>query len=280
MPDTSQRYLAMLEAIPRWPSAITVEQLMAALERRGHIIDKRSVQRDLNKLAEQFGLSHDKDGKFKVWYFEENAPVSMLPSMDEHTALAFQLVKAFLTPMLPPETLEMVKPWFDISDSKLASRKTRSARWQEKILIIPPGLPRQTPRIDPDVQSGVTQSLLEEVPILIHYKSRQAKSARRHLVSPLGLVMRERISYLIAYIHEKETVSQFAMHRIVSMDWDEEEPKYRRPKDFNLKQYVEEGNLAIQKGQAKDLDLELWLDAQVAVGVKECPVNRKQTLAC
>jgi predicted DNA-binding transcriptional regulator YafY len=174
----------------------------------------------------------------------------------------------------------MVKPWFDISDSKLASRKTRSARWQEKILVVPPGLPRQTPHIDPDVQSGVTQSLLEEVPILINYKSRQAKSPRWHVVSPLGLVMRERISYLIAYMHEKETVSQFAMHRIVSMDWDEEEPEYERPKGFNLKQYAEEGNLAILKGQARELELELWLNAQAAIGVRECPVHKKQTLTC
>ena len=58
--STTLRYLAMLEIIPRQPNYITVSQLIGELERRGYLVDKRTVERDLGKLEVPFGLSKER----------------------------------------------------------------------------------------------------------------------------------------------------------------------------------------------------------------------------
>lgn len=62
-------------------------------------VDLRTVQRNLQTLlaSKEFGVESDgqiKDGKFKKdsaeWWFTDDAPVTLFPSMDGHTAVAFR----------------------------------------------------------------------------------------------------------------------------------------------------------------------------------------------
>ena len=73
---TSDRYLEMLELIPKEPDEVTAGEIMQVLERRGYNIDIRSIQRDLHKLAPIFRLVSSNE-KPKRWSYSEDAPVRM-----------------------------------------------------------------------------------------------------------------------------------------------------------------------------------------------------------
>lgn len=273
--DTSLRYLAMLEFIPKDPEEVTVEQIMQALDRRGFSIDKRTIQRDLNKLAESFELGSWKDGQSRRWSYSEKAPVRLFPSMDEHTALSFQLMQAFLQHLLPPETLDSIDPWFKKAAVRLSQRKEVAAKWQEKIHVLPLGLPRQPPTIDTKVQEEVYQALLWELPLRIHYRARNSERFKEYFISPLGLVIRDYITYVVAAVNDDGSIRQFVLHRF--KDAECEDAEYLRPTLFNLKAYAKE-NFGFQMSESPTVDLELWMDEAAAKSVAECPVDKRQKM--
>lgn len=275
---TSLRYLAMLEFIPRYPEKVSVDEIMQSLYRREFEIDKRSIQRDLEKLAKPFQLYSSRDGRSKLWSYSDDAPVRFFPSMDEHTALSFQLIQAFLKPLLSPETLDSIAPLFKKSAELLSHRTEFTARWQEKIHVLPLGLSRQPPTIDPEIQETVYQALLYENPLHIFYRPRNSKSIKEYSISPLGLVIRDYVSYVVAAMHDGSQIRQFALHRFKKAYWEDVDVvKYLRPAGFNLAAYAKE-EFGFQMGESKTLDLELWLDKDAAKSVGECPVSKRQKL--
>jgi len=273
--ETSLRYLEMLEIIPKDPQGVTVEEIMQILERRGYSIDKRSVQRDLHKLAPIFKLVPSRNEKPIRWSYSERAPVRMFPSMDEHTALSFQLMQAFMQNLLPPDTMDSIDPWFKKAAVRLSQRKEVAARWQEKIHALPLGLPRQPPTIDPKIQDEVYQALLYELPLRIHYRGRGSEKFKEYLISPLGLVVRDYITYVVAAKNDDGELRQFLLHRF--KDAEMEDGEYYRPDLFNLKAYAQE-QFGFQLGLSATIDIRLWLDKDAAISVSECPVDKRQTL--
>lgn len=271
---TALRYLDMLEFIPR-EEAVSVEEVMQALERRGHLIDKRSVQRDLQKLAKTFSLVSSKDGRSRRWSYSEKAPVRFLPAMDEHAALSFQLIQAYMQPLLAPETLDSIAPLFKKSAERLSQRSEPPARWQEKIHVLPLGLPRIPPKIDPEVQFQVYQALLWELPLRIHYRARNSRSFKEHFITPLGLVIRDYVSYVVAAMNDTGPIRQFALHRF--KDAELEDAEYLCPDGFNLAAYANE-EFGFQMSKSKTLELELWLDKEAARSVDECHISKRQSL--
>lgn len=272
---TAFRYLTMLEYIPREPAFVTVKDVMAEVERQGFSIDRRSVERDLRKLAFMFKMVCDETERPHRWFFPHDVKPSMIPGMDDHAALSFLLMKSFLQPLLPPETLEMIEPWFRKAGERLASRKGNIAKWHEKIHVLPPGLPRQSPRISPEVQEEVYQAVLREFPLRLVHRPRDAKGPKEYLVSPLGLVVRDHLVYLIAALNESGRILQFALHRTQKTQTVEE--TYHRPQGFNLQIYVEE-NFGFPMGAPRLLELKLRLLKQGAISVSECPLASNQEL--
>ena len=272
--ETSLRYLDMLEFIPR-DVTVSVKDIEQALERRGYSIDKRTIQRDLNKLAKSFNLRCSRLGKSMLWSFSDDAPVRFFPSMDEHTALSFQLMQSFLKPLMAPQTLDSMEPFFKKSAELLSQRTEVAARWQEKVHVMPLGLPRQAPVIDPDVQETIYQALLHENPLLILYLPRNAKKAKEYLISPLGLVVRDYVSYVVAAMHHDGSVRHLPLHRFKNVDW--EGVSYIRPAGFNLAAYASD-SFGFQMGESPTLDLVLWMDKDAAVSVAESPISKKQNL--
>jgi predicted DNA-binding transcriptional regulator YafY len=273
--DTSLRYLEMLEIIPRDPDEITVEAIMQVLERRGFSINKRSIQRDLHKLAPIFKLLPSGNERPIRWSYSDKAPVRLFPSMDEHTALSFQLMQAFMQHLLPPETLDSINPWFRKAAERLSQRKEVAARWQEKIHVLPLGLPRQPPAIDPKIQDEVYQALLYELPLRIHYRGRNSERFKEYLISPLGLVVRDYVSYVVAAKNDDGELRQFLLHRF--KDAEIEDGEYYRPNMFNLKAYAAD-KFGFQLGPSATMDIKMWLDKDIAINVAECPVDKRQAL--
>lgn len=280
--ETTLRHLAVLELIPRAPDSITAEEIHQALEDRLFLISKRTIQRDLDgKLSRVFKLVFREDGVTKHWSYADDAPVRIFPSMDEHTALSFQLMRVFLKPLLPPETLENIAPWFKQSAERLSQRKVATAKWQEKIHVLPLGLQRQPPTIDPKIMETVYEALLHEQSLKIHYRKRGAKSDEEYHISPLGLVLRDYVCYVVAAKNVDGEIRQFLLHRFKKAS--KEGAKYSRPAGFNLAAYAEKmgvskSNAPTIMGESTPIELELWMDEDAAISVAECPVSKGQQM--
>lgn len=90
----ANRFKAMLQMIPRAPDSIATERLWEKLSAAGFKVNLRTVQRNLKDLVEsgEFGLtSEKKDRESARWQYLEDAPITIFPSLDDHTALAFRL---------------------------------------------------------------------------------------------------------------------------------------------------------------------------------------------
>ena len=281
---TNLRYLAMLEFIPRQPASVSVDEIIQALNQRGYLIDKRSIQRDLIKLAQTFQLLSSKQKNTKHWSYAHDAPIRLFPSMDQHTALSFQLMNAYMQPLLAPKTLESIAPLFKKSAELLSKRTEVAARWQEKILVMPLGLSRLPPKVNAEVQKVIYQALLEECALRVKYRRANASVANEHLISPLGVVVRDYISYVVLVLNRSGNKGYWPLHRfeqaVMAKDDD-----YVRPDLFNLEVYANaKMNFTLSTAptlmdELPLMQLELWMDKIVAVSVIECPISSTQTVS-
>ncbi len=276
------RFRRMLDLIPRWPGFISDEKLLLELERSGFAVSKRTVQRDLEGIREaepELGLDRKIQGKEpRQWFFKADAPVRIAPSLDDHTALAFQLANSFLSQLMPPSTLDALKPFVREAEKRLSHRRLLvAARWKEKVHVFPLGLQRKPPTIRPEVRDVVYQAILNEQPIQITHVARNAKDPKVHLISPLGLVIRDYLIYLVATMNKNGTVLQFGLHRSRSAELAIEAP-FVRPDGFVLRDYAEE-KIGYHFEGAAVLQLELRLGKQGSISVRECPLAGRQTLS-
>lgn len=275
--STSLRYLAMLDLIPRDPKSVTVTEIVDGLYQNGFEIDRRSVQRDLNKLSAIFDIECVPDGRTLQWKFKAAAKQIMLPSMDDHTALSFLMLKRHASSLLPPDSLKYIDPWVRKASEKLSSRIGNEARWHEKIYVIDFGIPRLPPKINSQVRDRLYRCVLAEQVISIDYRRRGEKDLKKHVVSPLGIVHKNPVEYLIGHISGFKPVV-YALHRIASVAECPGE-KFERPsRDWiNLQQYAESNFGYPLSGEPK-VQIKVIVRGETLTSVKESPIGLDQML--
>lgn len=202
----------MLDCIPRQPDEISTTELKTKLLDRGHDVSVRTIQRDLESLSGRFPLVDSERGRTKYWSFLKSHAGLEVPRMSSATAITMLLVREYLRAILPSAVLDQLAPYFDRAGSVLQG--TRFARWDQKAALIQRG-PELTPSpIDKEVRETVFQALLDECQFEVDYRPRGESSAKRYRISPLGLVVRQGVFYLIGTLWEYTDVRQFALHRM------------------------------------------------------------------
>ncbi len=278
----ADRFMAMLERIPRWPGEITPEIMHAKLCALGFEVSLRTVQRNLEHLAlTDPGVERTKAGKEYRYQYRADAPVRVTPSLDDHTALAFELADAFLRELMPPETIVALKPFVREAGKRLADRKQiAAAKWKDKIHVFPLGLRRKAPRIRPQVRDVVYQALLDDRVLRIAHASRGKKDPKEFVISPLGLVVRDYLIYLYGLPKEQndrenKQVLAFALHRTLEAEILVDEP-YVRPDGFLLQDYEKLCSLPVEGSPI--LQLKLRISESSAFSIRECPLVGRQVL--
>ncbi len=278
----ADRFMAMLERIPRWPGEITPEIMHTKLCALGFEVSLRTVQRNLEHLVlTDPGVERTKAGKECRYQYRADAPVRVIPSLDDHTALAFELADAFLRELMPPETIIALKPFVREAGKRLANRKQiAAAKWKDKIHVFPLGLRRKAPRIRPKVRDVVYQALLDDRVLRIAHATRGKKDPKEFVISPLGLVVRDYLIYLYGLPKEqndkeKKQVLAFALHRTLEADILEDEP-YVRPAGFLLEDYEKLCSMPVEGSPI--LQLKLRISESSAFSIRECPLVGRQEL--
>lgn len=275
MADTLLRQWAMLRLIPRAPRKIDATRLERLLSEEGFAVNLRSIQRDLNTLSTRFPLHCDMRSKPFGWSWDADA-VLYVPGMDPPTALTFALAERFLSHVLPPSTLRLMEPHFRQARGVLDHiDHPGMAHWPEKVRILPRGLKLLAPEIDQRIMDTVYGALLSEKRFQVRYLPRDAEEPTSYEVNPLGLVVRDAVTYLVCTLWSYDDVLQLALHRM--QDAEILDKQSRRPDAFDLDAYIAAGHFAAPCS-GETIELEVLFDADAAYHLRETRLSEDQVL--
>jgi predicted DNA-binding transcriptional regulator YafY len=274
MADTLLRQWTMLRLIPRAPRKIDTADLERLLLAEGFEVNRRSIQRDLNTLSTRFPLLCDMREKPYGWCWDAHAVLDV-PGMDPTTALTFALAERFLNHVLPPSTLRRMEPHFRQARALLDHvDHPGMAQWPEKVRILPRGLKLLAPEIDQGVLDTVYEALLRERRFSARYRPTEAAETT-YEVNPLGLVLRDAVTYLVCTLWRYEDVLQFALHRMQAAEILDQPAT--RPEGFDLDAYIAAGHFA-SPYSAEPVRLEALFDADAAYHLRETRLSEDQAL--
>ncbi len=280
--DQIIRHQQILRHLPREPRSITVSRLRDLLLDQGIDVNVRTLQRDMNSLSEVFiGIdsSRNLDNSLS-WFWREDAPNLQLSGLSINQALSFYMVKQYLAPLLPSITLDELAPFFEQAEATLdAIQENNLAKWSQKVAVVPPNQPLQPPEYDLAINKTVRLALLSEKQLDILYE-RGDGEIKRYQINPVGMVVRNIISYLIATKTDTSEIRMFAMHRmrnasVLSTD-------AMMPNNFQLKDYIDKGHMGFNMSGESDVNqvcIKLKFRQSASKHLLETPISNDQTIS-
>ena len=275
MNDTLLRHWRMLREVPRYPRRIDTATLRERLGNAGYDITLRTIQRDLIKLSASLPLLAD-DAKPQGWSWRADAQQLDMPTLEPQAALVFHLAEKYLRPLLPASTLDYLSPWFRTATGVLDNQGNGLSEWRKKVRVLAPGQPLQPPVLNADVQELVTQALLQNKRISIMYRPRNGKADKEYVVNPLGLVVRDQAIYLVCTLWDYPDIKQLVLNRMHSATILADPAK--RPKGFELDDYIAEGEFGLPAVSGKKLNLVVDFNRGAAVSIVERALDKNQTV--
>ena len=272
MSETLVRQWEMLRLIPRAPRKIATADIEVGLRENGFDVNRRTVQRDLQYLSIAFPLTVDDRHKPFGWSWMKEASPFDVPGLDLHASLAFRMASLHLERLLPAASRQCLEPHFQAAREKLDALQGNAMRaWPDKVCAIPSGPTRQPPAIDAEVLEAVHEALFTERRLKVRYCKRGADAAKpkRYDLSPLGLVYRDAVAYLVCVLWTYDDVVQLAVHRMKAATV-LDEPS-RAPDGFSLAAYVDSEAFGFVRGEA-DIALKARFDPNAAITLLEAPV--------
>ena len=235
--------------VPRSPGRMDTGRLVALLAQEGIEVTRRSIQRDLERLAARFTtLRRDDRDKPYGWYWDGSAPLVEIPGMGVPAAVTFSMTEAYLASVLPRSTLKSLDPHFARAREVLAkSATTKLASWPRKVRVVPRGHPLLPPDVPKRVLDGVYSALLDDRRFTAFYKKRGTSAAKEYEVNPLGLVVRDGVLTLVCTFWDYDDVNHMLLHRMTRADLLEK--RARRPRGFDLDQHVASGGVGFALGE-------------------------------
>lgn len=277
MSDTVLRQWSILRKLPRYPRKITASAIDRHLQDQGFDVSKRTIERDLEKLAGLWPIAADQQSRPYGWSWAKDAQVADIPGMDLATALAFRLAREYLAPLLPPATLQHLEPHFDRAGRVLKEGGTATLRaWPKKVKVIGHGPALLPPTTVPGVHETVLQALLENRRIEAVYTPRDSGEQREYLINPLGAVFRQSVVYIVATLWDYDDVRQLALHRFSEARLTD--ARARRPRGFDLDDYIQQGAFGYPASDDR-IRIRVLFDAGTAHHLYETPLSSDQALA-
>lgn len=272
--DTMDRIWLMLGMIPRAPRKIDGATLEAQLVARGYEVSRRTIQRDLERLSGLFPLRCDDRSKPFGWSWQEEADGFSIPGMDPAAALTMRLIDMHLSALLPPTVRRTMQPYIAAAGKvldRLADNPLRS--WPDKVRVVPSGQPLRPAEIDSNVLEVVCEGLLRERRFHCSYRPRGTDEVKEYEVSPLGLVSKERVLYLVATLWDYNDPILLLPHRMTSATL--VETKVTPPAGFSLDNYLASGELQFARSNGT-LRLDVLFSREAGSHLLETPLAEDQ----
>lgn len=267
------RYFAMLQCLPPFPRRIGTDELQQRLCTLGHDVTLRTIQRDLNNLSESFPILSD-EAKPSGWSWQQGATLTMLPGLDTHAALVLQLAKIHLERLLPSATLRHLQPHFQQAENVLDEFGNGLRQWNDKIRVVPRGPDQAKPKVNSHAQAALYEALLKDKAAMIVYRAKPGQQPRNYEINPLGLVVRDRLTYVVCTYAGHDDPRHIALHRVLFAEALDKPAVC--PEGFSLDAFIAQGELSIATGET--IALRFALSDGATHQLIECPLSADQTV--
>ncbi len=278
MSKTAFRLIKTLQLIPRHSAdsrrRIGTTELLEKLEQLGFNISLRSLQRDLKALQEEFpGLANDGNRDMPGWYWEQDAETLDIPAMDPSMALSFKVTEKFLAPAMP-SLMRRLDPYIHAADKLLNEQRPN---WLDRIRVEPRSMPLLPAPITDRCIDVVYGALISGSRFRGRYRRRDGEVAEYEL-SPLGLVLRNEVSYLVATAWDYDDPRHYALHRFEADTLERLEQPAHEPEGFDFDAYLDSGGFQYRLSP-EPLKLHLRMRAETAAHLEETPLSEDQRIS-
>lgn len=276
--NSLHRQWQILSRLPngKW---IGTRDLQEQLQREGIDISLRTIQRDLNQIAERFPIENN-GATPQGWRWKSDAPIQSIPHMNSSQAVTFMMVEEHLKHLLPPSLLAEINPWFDLARKSLSSHQNNVRQWINRVRIIPATQPLIPPVVDRKAQTAIYEALLQDRQLQCIYVKRNAqKEEKSYVLNPLALVQRGAIIYLVCTRQDKSEVQTFALHRFKSATV--LDSRALHPVGFDIDQYIDTGTLGFRvdlQQATEDVQLVLHMHQNDAMTFIESKLSKDQQI--
>lgn len=273
--NTLARQWEMLKMLPSRRPGITARELAGRLAAEGFAVTKRTVERDLQALSGPFPICCNDLATPFGWYFAPGSSLE-LPGLTVAEALTLKLVEQHLSRLLPATLLTHLDGHFAQAGRKLDEMAANhpAARWADKIRSVQPSQPLLTPEVDEAVLTPLQEALLHDRQVRIAYRKAGAREEKDYALSPLALLQRGPVTYLVAGAPAYDGPRLFAVHRIRAVGV--LDAPVARPGDFDLDAFIRQGGANFGAGDL--VDLHLRVDATLAAHLAEAPLSDDMTM--
>jgi len=275
--DSLHRQWTLLRAVPQQPGWVPTAELHDRLTDEGFDVSRRTVQRDLNALSALFPLVSEEDGSGQLWAWMEGAPVLDLPGLSPASALAFRLAELHLRPLLAPEAVEALEPHFHAARQVLTETDSRLAQWPDRVRVLPRNQRLLPPSVNREAWSTLCNAVMvgQQVRATYHARSRDG-APKDYRLHPLGLVVRDEVTYLVATASDYDDILLMALHRFAEVT--ELAEKAVAPPDFDLDAWIDQDQGPDLPEHAEPIRLEARFKDETAVHLYETPLSPDQEL--
>jgi predicted DNA-binding transcriptional regulator YafY len=241
MADPLLRQWEMLKLIPR-ERKTTVKELQNKLEGLGYSVNRRTLERDLDRLSIPFAIEADTRSKPYGWRYALNMHPANIPGLTSSEALTMVLLETYLKTLLPVAIADNLASHFaaarhslsvEHSDSKLQS-------WLKKVKVLSPGQHLLAPTIDPSIQRTVYNALMQGYQLEMDYLAANSTEAKHYgSVHLQGLVQYGSVIYLVVTINDHSDLRLLVLHRIQKVAL--KEVPLSPLENFDLQTYIDQG---------------------------------------
>ena len=211
------------------------------------------------------------------WSWQPDARGTMFPVMDPAEALTIALAEKHLKTLLPKNSYRKIETYFKQARQTLSTEdKSKLRRWTQKVRVFPRGQPLQIATIRKDIEKVIYEALLNDTKVRALYRKRYATESSEYIISPLGLVSRNAVHYLICAVdHAPGSIRYLPLHRFTrATDLDQ---AIKIPEGFSLDEFLENNSLGFLRS-VNPVKLEVIFSTHAAYHLSETPLNKTQSI--
>lgn len=253
-------------------------ELQEILVREGVDISLRTIQRDLNQIAQRFPIESSKTTP-QGWRWRSDAPIQSLPHMTSSQAVTFMMVEEHLKHLLPPSLIDEMNPWFDLARRSL-STQNNVRQWINRVRIVPANQPLIPPVVERAAQQAIYEGLLQDKQLECIYQGRgQYSEEKIYTLNPLALVQKGSIIYLVCTRHDRSDIQTFALHRFKSASV--LNTRAMHPVNFDIDEYIDSGALGFRvdfNQPTENITLKLHMSEADAHYFEESQLSHDQSI--
>lgn len=284
-PDTLETTLLAVELLRRIPRhrKISAVELHEQLKHAGIERELRTIQRQLEKLSEQFDIERDDRSKPFGYRWKERASGLSLPVLSEQESLMLMLAEQHLRHLLPSSLMQSMDGFFQQARANLSPHggnatgnvtgrgNRREREWLNKVRVVSTTQPLLPPKIRPGVFETVSNALYANCWLALDYKNAAGKRKTAN-VMPLGLAQQGVRLYLVCRYEGYDNERILALHRILSAEASVH--SFERPRDFDLQRYDADGHFGF--GEGKRIRLTFRIAKEAGLHLLESPLSSDQ----